>query len=243
MLIIGIDTTTLACSVALLNNETVLAEATLNIKKTHSERLMPLLNNLLSESGIEREALDAIAVAAGPGSFTGLRIGVSTARALAQGLSIPAVPVCTLEALAEAVPTQHTLICPLLDARRNQVYTALYRRVIKPPHALRTIIEPAALTLDELVSELQAYDQPVIFLGEGLNSYASTLEKALPPERVVITTAPFRLCRASLVVLVGQRLLSVNPKASYNELLPIYLRRPEAERMADRELSAKQNES
>jgi tRNA threonylcarbamoyladenosine biosynthesis protein TsaB len=239
MLILGIDTTTLACSVALLKNGTVLAEATLNIKKTHSERLMPLLNNLLIESGIERETLDAIAVAAGPGSFTGLRIGVSTARALAQGLSIPAVPACTLEALAEAVPTPDTLICPILDARRNQVYTALYRREIRSPHALRTVIEPAALTLDELVSELKAYDQPVIFLGEGLNSYTSALEKALPPERAVITTAPFRLCRASSVALVGQRLLAANPKASYNELLPIYLRRPEAERMADREQSAK----
>jgi tRNA threonylcarbamoyladenosine biosynthesis protein TsaB len=243
MLILGIDTTTLACSVALLNNETVLAEATLNIKKTHSERLMPLLNNLLSESGIEHEALEAIAVAAGPGSFTGIRIGVSTARALAQGLSIPAVPVCTLEAMAEAVPTPGSLICPLLDARRNQVYTALYRRNFDPPFALQTVNEPAALTLDELVSELKVYDQPVIFLGEGLNSYASALENALPPERVVITTVPFRLCRASSVALVGQRLLAANPQASYNELLPIYLRRPEAERMADREQSARQDES
>jgi tRNA threonylcarbamoyladenosine biosynthesis protein TsaB len=242
MLILGIDTTTLACSVALLKNGTVLAEATLNIKKTHSERLMPLLNNLLIESGIERETLDAIAVAAGPGSFTGLRIGVSTARALAQGLSIPAVPACTLEALAEAVPTPDTLICPILDARRNQVYTALYRREIRSPHALRTVIEPAALTLDELVSELKAYDQPVIFLGEGLNSYTSALEKALPPERAVITTAPFRLCRASSVALVGQRLLAANPKASYNELLPIYLRRPEAERMAENNQSAKKKD-
>ncbi len=243
MLILGIDTTTLACSVALLKDETVLAEASLNIKKTHSERLMPLLNNLLIESGIERETLEAIAVAAGPGSFTGLRIGVSTARALAQGLSIPAVPVCTLEALAEAIPTPGALICPLLDARRNQVYTALYRRNTEPPFVLQTVIEPAALTLDELALELKAYNQPVIFLGEGLNSYASALENALPPGQAVISTAPFRLCRASLVALVGQRLLAANPKASYNELLPIYLRRPEAERIAESKQSAKRDES
>jgi len=232
MPILGIDTTTLSCSVALLQHNTVLAEATLNIKKTHSERLMPLLDNLLTESGVEREELDAIAVAAGPGSFTGLRIGISTVRALSQGLGIPAVPVCTLEALAEAVPSPGALICPLLDARRSQVYTALYRRDVELPYTLQTIIEPAALALEELVQKLLIYNQPVIFLGEGLNSYDSILEKSMPPGQAVITTASFRLCRASLVALVGQRLLAANPKASYNELLPIYLRRPEAERMA-----------
>jgi tRNA threonylcarbamoyladenosine biosynthesis protein TsaB len=232
MLILGIDTTTLACSVALLQHDTVLSEATLNIKKTHSERLMPLLDSLLTESGIERDALEAIAVAAGPGSFTGLRIGVSTARALAQGLSIPAVPVCTLEALAEAVPAPGAYICPLLDARRKEVYTALYRRNPEPPFALQTVIEPAALSLIELAGCLNHYRQPVVFVGEGLNSYAADLQKALSPGNVVITPAPYRLCRASLVALVGQRLLAANPTAAYNELLPIYLRRPEAERMA-----------
>ncbi len=234
MIILGIDTTTLSCSVALLQHETVLAEATLNIKKTHSERLMPLLDNLLTESGIEREALEAIAVAAGPGSFTGLRIGVSTARALAQGLSIPAVSVCTLEALAEAIPFPGTLICPLLDARRSQVYTALYRRTHEPPHALLKIIGPAALALADLVLKLKSYDQPVIFIGEGLNSYASALVYALPPGSAVITAAPFRFCRASLVALVGQRQLAANPKSTYEELLPIYLRLPEAERLVSK---------
>ena len=242
MIVLGIDTTPLSCSVALLQHNTVLAEATLNIKKTHSERLMPLLDNLLTESGVEREALEAIAVAAGPGSFTGLRIGISTARALSQGLGIPAVPVCTLEALAEVVPSPGALICPLLDARRSQVYTALYRRSSEPPYFLQTLIEPAALALDELVLKLKNYNQKVIFLGEGLNSYDAILEKYMPPGQAVITAAPFRICRASLVALVGQRLLAANPKASYNELLPIYLRRPEAERMAEKKQSAKKND-
>jgi len=205
---------------------------TLNIRKTHSERLMPLLDLMLQESGIEREQIEAIAVAAGPGSFTGLRIGLAAARGLAQGLAVPAVPVSTLEALAEAVPTPGALICPLLDARRSQVYTALYRRGEKPPYALETLVKEEALSIADLLEALGRYDQPVVFLGEGLQSYEADLLKSLPPHRAVIAAAPFRLCRAALVALRGQRLLQANPRSSYPELLPRYLRRPEAERLA-----------
>ncbi len=192
---------------------------------------MPLLDQMLTESAIEREQLNAIAVAAGPGSFTGLRIGVSTARALAQALNLPAVPVSTLEALAEAVPGPGTLICPLLDARRSQVYTALYKRSAQPPFNLETIIAPAALALDELISAIRTLDQPIVFLGEGLQNNAPTLAEKLSPGRAVFAPAPFRLCRAALVALCGQRLLKDNPTASYLELMPHYLRRPEAERL------------
>lgn len=204
---------------------------TLNIRKTHSERLMPLLDRMLIESGIEREAIGAVAAAAGPGSFTGLRIGVATARALAQGIKIPAVPVCTLEAIAEAVPAPGALICPLLDARRSEVYTALYRRALEPTFDLETLIEPAALPLAALIEALKGYDQPVTFLGEGLHTYEAELTAAFPVPRAVIAPAPFRLCRAALVALRGRRLLQANPEASYLELLPVYLRRPEAERL------------
>lgn len=203
---------------------------TLNIKKTHSERLMPLLDQLLTESGIERESIEALAVAAGPGSFTGLRIGLATARGLAQALAIPVVPVCTLKAMAEAVPTPGTLICPLLDARRSQVYSALFRRSSQPPAGLETLIEPAALPLDHLIASLRAFEEPVIFLGEGLQSYAAQLKDSLPEKRAVIPAAPFRLYRAALVALEGLRLLQADPQASYLEALPRYLRRPEAER-------------
>jgi tRNA threonylcarbamoyladenosine biosynthesis protein TsaB len=232
LLILGIDTTTLSCSVALLQGDNLLAEMTLNIKKTHSERLMPLLDQLLTESGIEREQIEAIAAAAGPGSFTGLRIGLATARALAQGLGVPAVPVCTLEAIAEAVPVPGALICPLLDARRSQVYCALYQRAAETPYQIETLLEPDARTLASLLETLQPYNQPLIFLGEGLNSYAKHIEQGLPG-RAVITPPPFRLCRAALVALRGQTLLQTNPQASYLELLPRYLRRPEAERLAE----------
>lgn len=231
LLILAIDTTTLSCSVALLQEDTILAEMSLNIHKTHSERLMPLLDQMLTESGIEREEIEAVAAAAGPGSFTGLRIGVSTARALAQALNIPAVPVCTLEALADSVPTPDALICPLLDARRNQIYTAIYKRQLKKPFKLETLLAPTAIDLNELIESLQSFDQPVTFIGEGLHSYDQVLAEALPSAR--ISPAPFRLCRASLVALRARILLQDKPDASYLELLPVYLRRPEAERKAE----------
>lgn len=276
MLILGMDTATLSCSVALLQEETVLAEFTLNIRKTHSERLMPLLDHMLVESGIEREQIGAVSVSAGPGSFTGLRIGVATARGLAQALSIPAVPVCTLAAMAEVVPTPGALICPLLDARRGEVYTALFKRSAHSPYALKTVLEPIAIPLKELAAYLrqalgpleqkmnlqqeeislqreeagprqeilspesivlinrQAGDEPipspnpVVFLGEGLHIHGEALTTELPGI-AVIPSGAHRFCRAALVALRGKRLLEANPEASYLQLLPSYLRRPEAE--------------
>jgi len=225
--------------VALLDGEALLAEFTLNIRKTHSERLMPLIDALLKESAIEREQLQAVAVAAGPGSFTGIRIGVSTARALAQGLDIPAVGVSTLQALAEAVPSPGALICPLLDARRNEVYSALYRREAHPPRGLEMLIPPAAVELGPFAERLKTYGEPIVFTGEGLNSYASYLSEALGG-LAVLPEAPQRACRAAWVALCGRRLLEQGHPASFHELLPQYLRRPEAERrLEERKRGAK----
>lgn len=234
MLILGIDTTTLSCSTALMQDDQLLAEMTLNIRKTHSERLMPLIDSLLKESMIHVEDIDAIAVAVGPGSFTGLRIGVATARALAQGLKIPAVAVPTLEALAEVVPSPGVLICPLLDARRGEVYSALFRRKTMPPFDLEAVFEQAAQPLNALLVQLKQEKEPVVFIGEGVAGYEEEIRQALSA-MAVITAAPFRLCRGALVALRGRQRIKANPDSSYayNELLPIYLRRPEAERMAE----------
>jgi tRNA threonylcarbamoyladenosine biosynthesis protein TsaB len=228
VLILGLDTTTQSCSVALLQGETLLAEYTLNIRKTHSQRLMPLVKGMLRDGEVEREELQAVAVAAGPGSFTGIRIGVATARGLAQGLGIPAIGVSTLEALAEAVPTPGALICPLLDARRDQVYTALYRR--EREGDLEALIPPAAMGISQLLARLEEHGEPVHLLGDGLGRYGSYLAEALA-HRAVILSPPLRLNRAGLVALRGRRLLQELPSPpGYLELLPVYLRRPEAER-------------
>jgi tRNA threonylcarbamoyladenosine biosynthesis protein TsaB len=199
---------------------------------------MPLIDHLLRESGLEREQIGAVAAAAGPGSFTGIRIGVSTARAIAQGLSVPAVGVSTLEALAEGVLAPEVLICPMLDARRNQVYTALYRREPSPARGLELLIPPAASDIASFAARLAQYRLPVIFTGEGLHTYAPYLTGVLG-ERAVLPPPPVRLCRAGLVALCGLRRLQKHPDLSYRELVPLYLRRPEAERrLAERERAA-----
>lgn len=194
---------------------------------------MPLIDSMLRESEKDINDINCIAVAAGPGSFTGIRIGVATARGLAQALDIPAVPVCTLQALAEAIFAPGVLICPLLDARRNQVYAAIYRRNNEEPCNLETLANPGALTVDDLLAIIKKYDDPVVFLGEGLDSYSAKLEEGFPPGRVFLSPAPFRLCRAVLVAISGRSVLYNNPDSSYLDLLPRYLRRPEAERLAD----------
>ena len=222
-----------------MEGEFLLAEQTLNVGKTHSERLMPLVDGVLRASGIQREQLQVIAVAAGPGSFTGIRIGVATARALAQGLSIPAVGVSTLEAMAEAVHLPGALVCPLLDARRNQVYTALYQRSGGGAAGLELLVPPAAVELEPFVGRLRQHRRQIVFTGEGLETYGRYLEETMG-EQAVILPPPLRICRAALVAYCGGRMLQDRPGLSYRELLPVYLRRPEAERrLEEKERSSK----
>ncbi|MCR3923329.1 MAG: tRNA (adenosine(37)-N6)-threonylcarbamoyltransferase complex dimerization subunit type 1 TsaB, partial [Firmicutes bacterium] len=125
--VLGIDTATLVCSAAVVSEEKILAEYTLHVKKTHSERLLPLIDTLLRDAGLTPRDLDAVAISVGPGSFTGLRIGMVTAKALGQALQLPLCGVSTLTALAAQHPYFPGLVCPILDARREQVYQALFR--------------------------------------------------------------------------------------------------------------------
>ena len=244
MIILGIDTTTRACSVALLEDQALLAEFTLNIMKTHSERLMPLIDSALSECGVERERVGAVAVAVGPGSFTGLRIGISTARAFCQALSIPGIAVSTLEALALSLPATDHLVCPLLDARRKQVYSALYSfnypstdhqnegaRTVPFP-VINCELEPAARGIGQLMEEIQAEERSVCFLGDGVDSYGQFIMDAPGSGDRIIAPPTHRYCRASLVAFRGIQLLPGLEHGSYEGVAPQYLRLPEAQRIA-----------
>lgn len=236
MLILGLDTATRVCGVSLLHEDTLVAEYTQNLDKTHSQRLMPLIRALLRDTGHMPADLTAVAAASGPGSFTGIRIGVATARALAHGLRIPAVGVSTLRALARGIPAADHLICPILDARRSQVYTALYlcSHVSSGLHiryGLEEILPPSALSLSDLLRELFARSEPVVFPGDGLPVYEEQLRAELGG-RFCELIRPLSLNRASMVAWCARDVLLECPgDYPYQQLLPEYLRAPEAERL------------
>ncbi len=226
MLLLAIDTTTRVCSVALGDHEKILAEYQLNVKNTHSQRLMPLIVSLFRDSGADKSRLEGVALSIGPGSFTGIRIGMATAKGLCQGLNIPAVGVMTLDALAEACTFFSGLICPILDARKNQVYTALYRGAAGDPEMLQPA---AALSIDELGHRLAEYEDEVIFLGDAVESYGGALRQILG-QRYREMPLPSRLNRAALVLQKGIKIWQEKGPVSPYALKPLYIRLPEAER-------------
>ena len=226
MLLLAIDTTTRVCSVALGDQEKILAEYHLNVKNTHSQRLMPLIVSLFRDSGIDKSRLEGVALTIGPGSFTGIRIGMATAKGLCQGLNIPAVGVMTLDALAEACTFFPGLICPILDARKNQVYTALYRGAAGDPEMLQPA---AALSIDELGHKLAAYEDEVIFLGDAVERYGGALRQILA-QYYREMPLPSRLNRPALVLQKRIKLCQAKGPVSPYVLKPLYIHLPEAER-------------
>ena len=180
--VLGIDTAGKGLSLAVAEGDKLLASACLNVGLTHSQRLLPLLAALLEGAALRPADIDLIAVTNGPGSFTGLRIGLATAKGLAAGLGCKLLPVSTLEAAAYAVRGMGAYICPVLDARRNEVYTALYTpegAELWPPVAL------APEKLAEQLREFLAANQPqrVMFVGDAAELYIEKFLAALPPER------------------------------------------------------------
>jgi tRNA threonylcarbamoyladenosine biosynthesis protein TsaB len=227
LLLLALDTTTGICSVALGDEEKILAEYLLNIKRTHSRRLLPLIASLFKDSGINKNDLKGLAVNIGPGSFTGIRIGLATAKGFCQGLDIPAVGVMTLDALAEGYIFYPGLICPILDARKNQFYTALYRG---GGDSLVVLHPVAALSRSELLALLKHYDDPdILFLGDAVGPNRESLRAALG-RRYKEAPLPFRENRASLVLQRGLKIWRETGGEPSHALKPFYLRLPEAER-------------
>jgi tRNA threonylcarbamoyladenosine biosynthesis protein TsaB len=226
MLLLALDTTTTVCSVALGDEKKLLAETFLNVKRTHSQRLMPVLISLLEHAGLDKKELEGIVVTTGPGSFTGIRIGIATARGLAQGLGIPVIGVMTLDALAEAAAFFEGLICPILDARRDQVYVALYRG---GKEGLKTMKPVAALALEELVAMIEKYEGEVLFLGDGVESYGKVLRNIFK-ERYSEMPSPLLFNRASFVLQRGIKIWQECGPSPLYHLKPFYIRPPEAVR-------------
>lgn len=166
MRILAIDSSGLVATVALLEDSSMIAEYTINYKKTHSQTLLHMIDEMFQQTDFDKNSIDAIAVAAGPGSFTGLRIGCATAKGLGLALEKPIIPVPTVDGLAYNMAGVSKLVCPLMDARRNQVYTGLYRF---EENDMEVVAPQMAVSIEEIVEKINADGREVIFLGDGVN--------------------------------------------------------------------------
>lgn len=168
MIILALDTSAAAASAAVIRDGYLTGEITIRNGKTHSQKVIPMIDRLLQMLDHKPEDLDLLAVAYGPGSFTGLRIGVVTVKAMAYALNIPVVEVSTLMALAYTVNETEGLVCPIMDARNRQVYTGIYKISNESVSVLK---EDSGMAIDELVNLLGNYDMPVHFVGDAVPLY------------------------------------------------------------------------
>ena len=232
MKLIALDSSGLVASVAVLEDDILRAEYTVDYKKTHSQTLLPMLDEISRMIALDLKEIDAIALAAGPGSFTGLRIGSATAKGLGLALGKPIIEVPTLAGLACNLFGSESLICPIMDARREQVYNGLYRF-----HGgeLVTIRDQRALGVKELADELNAMDEQVILLGDGVAVYREKLESLLAVPHLYAPAGCNRQ-RAACVGAYAFLLYKQGKAIPAEEHAPIYLRLSQAEReKAERE--------
>ncbi len=231
MRILAMDSAGLVASVALAEEDNLLAEYTMNFKKTHSETLLPMIDAMVNLTGVDLKDIDAIAVSAGPGSFTGLRIGSATAKGLGYALNKPLISVPTLEGMAYHFTESDCLICPMMDARRKQVYTGIYRFV---DGELTMVMEACACSVEELINQCNELGERIVFLGDGVPVYRSMIEEQI---KVPYEFAPLHMNRqrAAAVAARAFDLYRQGKTETPSEHAPVYFRKSQAER----ELEAK----
>ena len=226
MKLLALDSSGMVASVALVEDDNLLAEYTVNYKKTHSQTLLPMLDEISKMIQLDMNSIDAIAAASGPGSFTGLRIGSATAKGLGLALKKPLIAVPTLDALAYNLYDHKDVICPIMDARRNQVYTGLYTF---EAHEMKIIQESCALDIEELITKVNALGTAVVFLGDGVPVYEKILQEKL---KVPYSFAPAHCNkqRASAVGALGVVYAKNDQMVTAAQFQPDYLRKSQAER-------------
>lgn len=237
MKLLAIDSSGMVASVAVLSDEKLIGEYTINNKKTHSQTLLPMIDEMNKMIGMELEEIDAIAIAAGPGSFTGLRIGSATAKGLAFALNKPIISVPTLEAIASNVYGTDLLLCPIMDARNQQVFTGFYRFV---GEELTTELEQTVLTIDELCHRLNEMKMNVMFLGDGIDVYRDILVDKVEG-KISFAPAHLKNQRASAVGMRAFTLYKEGKIDTADSHVPEYLRLSQAEREMQERQKMKQS--
>lgn len=224
MIILSIDSSTPVAGVAVADGEQLLGEIFLNTKNTHLEKLLPLIRQLLQDLELSVEDLDAVAVTQGPGSFTGLRIGMATAKGLAQGADKKLITVPTLDCLARNLLHYPGVICPILNAQKKQVYTALYRG----GHQLERLSDYQAIGVEQLAQQLLQLEEDVWFLGDGVAAFADVLVQKLGSQ-CHFAEGNVRLSRASSLAMLSAERAECGQFDDLFQTELIYIRKPEAE--------------
>ena len=254
MKILAIESSSLVASAAIAEDETLVAEYTTNFKKTHSQTLMPMIDELVKTTETDLNEIDAIAITKGPGSFTGLRIGAATAKGLALALDRPLIPVSTLKAMAYNFLGSEKLIVPIMDARRDQVYAGAYTfeknfelnfssdcgmapkedlehetGLNKFEFKISNVIDDGPLSISELIEKLNAIGEDVIFLGDGVNAFKDVIENTAD---FPYAFAPLNLNaqRASSVAALAIEEFKSGNAISSDDFAPDYFRESQAER-------------
>jgi tRNA threonylcarbamoyladenosine biosynthesis protein TsaB len=237
MRVLSLDSSTEAASIAVIDENKLLGEITFNFEKQHSVVLMSMIDNLLSNLHIGIDSLDGFVVSRGPGSFTGLRIGMATIKGLCLGSSKPFVSVSSLDSLAYNLSFAPGIICPILDALRNNVYTCLY--TFKNGN-LEPVSDYMAVSIDELIELLKAKDMPVYVIGDAVDKFREKFIESL--SEVYFAPPHLNLARGSSLGELGIKLLSSGANEDLNTSTPIYLRKSQAEREYDKKMGIDSNE-
>lgn len=225
MKLLGIDSATEAASCAVIDDDKLLGEITFNYKKQHSVIIMNMIDYLLNNLKISIDDLDGFAVSKGPGSFTGLRIGMAVVKGLSEGSKKPFVSVSSLDTMAYSLAYTNGITCPIIDALRNNVYTALYTF---QNDKLNKISDYMAISVDDLIKILRDYNLPVTFIGDAVPKFKETLETKL--DKVNFSPAHLNLVKASGLCELGINLMREGKFDNPLSSAPIYLRKSQAER-------------
>lgn len=227
MKILGIESAGSVASVALVEDGVVLSEFTINGQYTHSKTIMPMLESMRDIIGIDLSTVGAVAVSGGPGSYTGLRIGASTAKALAQVWQVPIIGVSTIESMANNIGATDKIICPMLDARRQHTFCGAYRY---EEGVLVNIIPIDLRSVEAFAKLLKVFGSDLILLGDGIDNHKKLVEAFMPKNKWTLARAIDNLPKASTLALLGAEKLIKGEAETYMDHQPNYYRPSQAER-------------